>query len=57
VELQDIVEIEEWNEYGELKQHVKIYYDESTIPDIEHKYPEVCCCQSCGGGGRSQGCC
>ncbi|EHK47588.1 hypothetical protein TRIATDRAFT_282199, partial [Trichoderma atroviride IMI 206040] len=38
--LGDIVEIEEWNEYGELKQHVKIYYDESTIPDIEHKYPE-----------------
>ncbi|KAL1878694.1 hypothetical protein Daus18300_001969 [Diaporthe australafricana] len=30
--LGDIVEIEEWNEYGELKQHVKIYYDEFTQP-------------------------
>lgn len=29
---QDLVEIEEWNEYGELKQHVKIYYDEFTQP-------------------------
>ncbi|KAK6079114.1 neurofilament protein H, form H2 [Seiridium cupressi] len=29
---QDLVEIEDWNEYGELKQHVKIYYDEFTIP-------------------------
>ncbi|KAL6871976.1 hypothetical protein J3F83DRAFT_713846 [Trichoderma novae-zelandiae] len=38
--LGDIVEIEEWNEYGELKQHVKIYYDETTIPDVNHKYPE-----------------
>jgi hypothetical protein len=28
------VEIEEWNEYGELKQHVKIYYDDFTIPPI-----------------------
>ncbi|KAK3942753.1 hypothetical protein QBC46DRAFT_379348 [Diplogelasinospora grovesii] len=32
--LGDLVEIEEWNEYGELKQHVKIYYDEFTIPNI-----------------------
>ncbi|KAK7745379.1 hypothetical protein SLS53_002875 [Cytospora paraplurivora] len=30
--LGDIVEIEEWNEYGELKQHVKIYFDEFTQP-------------------------
>lgn len=30
--IQDLVEIEEWNEYGELKQHVKIYYDEFTQP-------------------------
>ncbi|KUI67020.1 hypothetical protein VM1G_01739 [Cytospora mali] len=30
--LGDMVEIEEWNEYGELKQHVKIYYDEFTQP-------------------------
>lgn len=30
--LGDLFEIEEWNEYGELKQHVKIYYDEFTIP-------------------------
>lgn len=30
--LQDMVEIEEWNEYGELKQHVKIYFDEFTQP-------------------------
>lgn len=37
--LGDIVEIEEWNEYGELRQHVKIYYDEHTIPDIHHKHP------------------
>lgn len=27
-----MVEIEEWNEYGELKQHVKLYYDEFTQP-------------------------
>lgn len=27
-----MVEIEEWNEYGELKQHVKIYFDEFTQP-------------------------
>ncbi|KOS19027.1 Uncharacterized protein ESCO_001174 [Escovopsis weberi] len=38
--LGDIVEIEEWNEYRELKQHLKIFYDETTIPDINHKYPE-----------------
>lgn len=30
----DIVEIEEWNEYGELKQHVTIYQDEFTQPPI-----------------------
>lgn len=30
--LQDLTEIEEWNEYGELKQHVKIYQDEFTQP-------------------------
>lgn len=30
--LGDLSEIEEWNEYGELKQHVKIYYDEFTQP-------------------------
>ncbi|TDZ24915.1 Uncharacterized protein Cob_v002160 [Colletotrichum orbiculare MAFF 240422] len=35
--LGDLTEIEEWNEYGELKQHVKIYYDEFTIPDINNK--------------------
>ncbi|ROT39720.1 hypothetical protein SODALDRAFT_331833 [Sodiomyces alkalinus F11] len=35
--LGDIVEIEDWNEYGELKQHVKIYYDEHTIPSIHNK--------------------
>ncbi|KUI54006.1 hypothetical protein VP1G_01385 [Cytospora mali] len=32
VDIADMVEIEEWNEYGELKQHVKIYYDEFTQP-------------------------
>ncbi|KAK0633075.1 hypothetical protein B0T14DRAFT_491317 [Immersiella caudata] len=32
--LGDLVEIEDWNEYGELKQHVKIYYDEFTQPSI-----------------------
>lgn len=37
--LGDLVEIEDWNEYGELKQHVKIYYDEHTIPNIHHKHP------------------
>ena len=35
--LGDLVEIEDWNEYGELKQHVKIYYDEFTIPNIHNK--------------------
>ncbi|KAK7755258.1 hypothetical protein SLS62_002763 [Diatrype stigma] len=30
--LGDLVEIEEWNEYGEVRQHVKIYYDDHTIP-------------------------
>ncbi|EFY86606.1 hypothetical protein MAC_07384 [Metarhizium acridum CQMa 102] len=38
--LGDLVEIEDWNEYGELKQHVKIYYDEHTIPNIHNKPPE-----------------
>ncbi|KAM5372858.1 hypothetical protein ACJZ2D_007315 [Fusarium nematophilum] len=38
--LGDIVEIEDWNEYGELKQHVKIYYDEHTIPSIHQKLPD-----------------
>lgn len=32
--MQDLVEIEDWNEYGELKQHVTIYYDEFTQPSI-----------------------
>ncbi|KAG6042054.1 hypothetical protein E4U41_006175 [Claviceps citrina] len=36
----DLVEIEDWNEYGELKQHVKIYYDEYTIPNMHNKPPE-----------------
>ncbi|POR34525.1 Uncharacterized protein TPAR_05242 [Tolypocladium paradoxum] len=39
--LGDLVEIEDWNEYGELKQHVKIYYDEHTIPSIHDKAPEA----------------
>jgi hypothetical protein len=26
------VEVEDWNEYGELKQHVTMYYDEFTTP-------------------------
>ncbi|RYP55754.1 hypothetical protein DL769_010056 [Monosporascus sp. CRB-8-3] len=30
--LGDLVEIEEWNEYGEVRQHVTIYHDDSTIP-------------------------
>lgn len=30
--MQDLTEIEEWNEYGELKQHVQIYQDEFTQP-------------------------
>ncbi|KAK4453324.1 hypothetical protein QBC34DRAFT_202695 [Podospora aff. communis PSN243] len=34
VVLGDLVEIEDWNEYGELKRHVKIYYDEYTQPSI-----------------------
>lgn len=34
---QDLVEIEEWNEYGELKQNVKMYWDERTIPPISQK--------------------
>ncbi|OAA61053.1 Thioredoxin-like fold protein [Niveomyces insectorum RCEF 264] len=38
--LGDIVEIEDWNEYGELKQHVKLYYDEFTQPPISQKPPE-----------------
>ena len=29
---QDLVEVEDWNEYGELKQHITIYYDEFTTP-------------------------
>ncbi|KAK4185519.1 hypothetical protein QBC35DRAFT_439218 [Podospora australis] len=37
--LGDLVEIEEWNEYGELKQHVTIYYDEFTIPAKGHEPP------------------
>lgn len=28
----DLVEVEDWNEYGELKQHVTMYYDEFTTP-------------------------
>ncbi|KKF94657.1 hypothetical protein CFO_g2962 [Ceratocystis platani] len=32
VVLGDLVEIEEWNEYGELKEKVKIYFDDYTIP-------------------------
>lgn len=38
---QDLVEIEEWNEYGELKQHVSIYYDEHTIPPISQAPKEL----------------
>ncbi|KAG6006522.1 hypothetical protein E4U21_006976 [Claviceps maximensis] len=38
--LGDLTEIEDWNEYGELKQHVTIYYDENTIPNIHNKPPE-----------------
>ncbi|KAG9241539.1 hypothetical protein BJ878DRAFT_223804 [Calycina marina] len=30
--LGDLVEVEDWNEYGELKQHVTMYYDEFTTP-------------------------
>ncbi|KAL1895519.1 hypothetical protein Cpir12675_003208 [Ceratocystis pirilliformis] len=32
VVLGDLVETEEWNEYGELKEKVKIYFDDYTIP-------------------------
>ncbi|KAL8370749.1 hypothetical protein RB595_000888 [Gaeumannomyces hyphopodioides] len=41
--LGDLVEIEEWNEYGELKQHVKIFYDDFTQPSISQapKLPPV----------------
>ncbi|KAL8360152.1 hypothetical protein RB601_007408 [Gaeumannomyces tritici] len=41
--LGDLVEIEEWNEYGELKQHVKIFYDDFTQPSISQapKMPPV----------------
>lgn len=28
--MQDIVEVEDWNEYGELKQHIKIYREGGT---------------------------
>lgn len=35
--LGDLVEIEDWNEYGELKQHVQMYYDEFTQPPISQK--------------------
>ncbi|GAP86156.1 putative thioredoxin-like fold protein [Rosellinia necatrix] len=39
--LGDLVEIEEWNEYGELKQHVTIYYDDNTIPSKNAAPPPV----------------
>ncbi|KAI0447392.1 hypothetical protein F4803DRAFT_499485 [Xylaria telfairii] len=39
--LGDIVEIEEWNEYGELKDHVAIYYDDFTIPPKNQAPPPV----------------
>ncbi|RWA03566.1 hypothetical protein EKO27_g11539 [Xylaria grammica] len=39
--LGDLVEIEEWNEYGELKQHVTIYYDDFTIPPKSQAPPPV----------------
>jgi hypothetical protein len=32
--LGDLPEIEEWNEYGEMKMHVTIYYDDYTQPPI-----------------------
>ena len=38
--LQDIVEIEEWNERSELKEQVKIHFDEFTIPSIHDKLPD-----------------
>lgn len=31
------MEIEEWNEYGELKEHVTMYYDEFTQPPISQR--------------------
>lgn len=39
--LGDLVEIEEWNEYGELKQHVTIYYDDFTIPSKSQAPPPI----------------
>ncbi|KAK4648357.1 uncharacterized protein QC761_109340 [Podospora bellae-mahoneyi] len=39
--LGDLVEIEEWNEYGELKQHVQIYYDDFTIPSKSAAPPPI----------------
>ncbi|UZP41465.1 hypothetical protein NXS19_009281 [Fusarium pseudograminearum] len=36
----DYVEIEEWNERSELKEQVKIYFDEYTIPSINDKLPD-----------------
>ncbi|KAI0505531.1 hypothetical protein F5B22DRAFT_627313 [Xylaria bambusicola] len=39
--LGDLVEIEEWNEYGELKEHVTIYYDDFTIPPKSQAAPPV----------------
>ncbi|KAI0189415.1 hypothetical protein EV127DRAFT_110224 [Xylaria flabelliformis] len=39
--LGDLVEIEEWNEYGELKQHVTIYYDDFTIPPKSQAPPPI----------------
>lgn len=38
--LGDLVEIEDWNEYGELKQHVTIYHDEFTQPPIGQASPQ-----------------
>lgn len=32
-----MTEVEDWNEFGELKQRVKIHYDEHTIPPIQQK--------------------
>ncbi|KAI1118809.1 hypothetical protein F5Y14DRAFT_180951 [Nemania sp. NC0429] len=39
--LGDLQEIEEWNEYGELKQHVTIYYDDFTIPPKSQAPPPM----------------
>ncbi|OIW35053.1 hypothetical protein CONLIGDRAFT_567748 [Coniochaeta ligniaria NRRL 30616] len=39
--LGDLVEIEDWNEYGELKQHVTIYHDEFTQPPIGQAPPKM----------------